>query len=126
MKGCPEIPKTTVKILKEIFFTPKISILMKFLVLAVTKRCYPEQTLSPNGKGWSGQVRTGQGRPGQVGQVMTGHEGQERSGEVRTGWDRSRKVRTGQDRSGEVGRGQDRYELVRTGKEQTWSPNGVT
>ena len=65
------IPKTIVKIPKNIFFTPKIPILMKFLVLVVTKRCYlgtnlvtkrgylgtnlvtkrryPEQTLSPNG-----------------------------------------------------------------------------
>ena len=40
IKGGPMIPKTTAKILKEIFFTPNISILMKFLVLVVIKRRY--------------------------------------------------------------------------------------
>ena len=40
------IPKTIVKIPKNIFFTPKIPILMKFLVLVVTKTRHPEQTLT--------------------------------------------------------------------------------
>ena len=47
------IPKTIVEILKNIFFTPKISILMKFLVLVVTKTRHPEQTLSPKVVTWN-------------------------------------------------------------------------
>ena len=42
------IPKTTVKILKEIFFPQKISILMKYLVFSRNGVTY-ERTLLPNG-----------------------------------------------------------------------------
>ena len=57
-KAGPVIPKTIVKILKKFFFTLKMSILIKFFVLVVTKMRhlgtnivmkthYPEQTLLP-------------------------------------------------------------------------------
>ena len=96
------IPKTTVKILKEFIFTPKILILMKFLVLVVTKRHYLGKNLVTKWHYLGKKLVTKRCHLGT--NLVTKHKnlrvGQGRSGQVKTGLDRSGEVRTGKSPNG--------------------------
>ena len=114
-----------VKIPKNIFFTPKISILMKFFVLVVTKTRHPEQTSSPKNV-TRNKPRHQNSSPGTNLVTKYRHQEQTLSPNFvtrnkpchQTLLSKNIKVKTGQERSGKARKAQERPGKVRKSQER--------